>query len=431
MTEENNGKPAILPAIIGNTLEWYDFTLYAYFATIFATLYFPDSNKFLSLLGVYGVLAASYFMRPVGALVFGYIGDKFGRRYSLSYSILLMGACSFLVSILPTYADWGIMAGISLAIIRLAQGFAVGGEYSGAAIYLIESAPAQKRSFFGSLSLASAYSGFLISSAVGVLLTFIFPSEILTEWGWRVGFALGGVLALIGLHIRKKLHNNAVTPPAEKTQQYQSSPLKDLLFKHPKTFLLALGMALLPAGFSYMIFVYIMNFLQMENGFTTQEIFYMNTLTMVFLVCVIPFIGLAADKIGRKTLMLGSAILILVLCIPLFQLTLQYALIGILALTLLNAGIEACLPAEIAEMFPAKCRYTGLALTLNLTNGVAGGLAPIIASTLFYTTGVVVSPMFYIIGLSLITLFSIGTQLRSYGPWRQLDWSKLNRSLPH
>ncbi|OGT53326.1 MAG: hypothetical protein A3E84_01795 [Gammaproteobacteria bacterium RIFCSPHIGHO2_12_FULL_42_13] len=402
-------KSVILPATVGNILEWYDFTLYGYFATIFAALYFPSHEKFLSLLAAYGLFAASYFMRPIGAIVFGYIGDMLGRKYSLAYSIILMGGSNLALSLLPTYANWGIMAGISLTILRLVQGFAVGGEYSGATIYLIESAKPERRTFFGSLALSSAYTGFLLSSAVGALLTAILTTEQLMSWGWRVGFGFGCLIALVGFYIRKKLRDTpAYRTFDKKTHGHHPNPLKDLFVDNYKTLYLALGIALLPAGFTYIIFVYLSNFLSQYANVSEQHILLINTICMLYVVITIPLIGILADKVGRKPLMIISAILIMIFCIPLLLLSLHYAFLALILMSTLHILYETNIPAEVAEMFPTSCRYTGLALTLNLTNGVAGGLAPVIASVLIYGTHMLISPMFYILALAIITIITLG-----------------------
>ncbi|OGT45148.1 MAG: hypothetical protein A3E83_07685 [Gammaproteobacteria bacterium RIFCSPHIGHO2_12_FULL_41_20] len=398
----------ILPATIGNILEWYDFTLYGYFASIFASLYFPAHEKFLSLLAAYGLFAASYFMRPVGALFFGYLGDTLGRKYSLAYSIILMGVCNLILSVLPTHAEWGVMAGVCLTLLRLVQGFAVGGEYSGATIYLIESATPGHRTFFGSLALSSAYTGFLLSSAVGALLSTLFSADDLMAWGWRLGFALGFFIAFIGLYIRKKLRDTPVYRHFEKSSHgHHDNPIRDLFINNYKPLILALGIALLPAGFTYINFVYLSNFLSQYTGVSSQYILLINTICMFYVVITIPLIGLLADRVGRKRLMLIAAILILLLCVPLLLLSLHFSLLSLLLLASLHILYETNVPAEVAEMFPVHCRYTGVALTLNLTNGVAGGLAPMIAAVLIYSTDLLISPMFYIMGLGLITLVTL------------------------
>lgn len=411
----------LLPAFVGNLLEWYDLTLYGYFAVIFATLYFPQRDHALSIIEAYGIFAASYFMRPVGAIVFGYIGDHYGRKYSLVYSIIIMAVCSVLISILPTYQDWGIAAGVCLAIIRLLQGFAVGGEYSGAAIYLIESAPEKWRTFFGSLVLSSAYSGFLFSSIVGTLLHSLLTPAQLISWGWRIGFAFGGLIAVVGFYISSTIKETPVFRHLEHTQQDHSSPLKTLFRDHWRKLLLALGISVLPAGYTYMIIVFFTSYLSTYTTYSSQQILFMNTLLMLFLIFVIPVIGFVADKVGRRKVMLTAATLIILLCIPLFNLLTQHTLIILLTCGFLMALFEANTTAEIAGMFPVTVRYTGLALTLNLTNGIAGGIAPIVASYLIRTTGIRVSPMFYIIGLGIIGLFSL---TRKYTSWHVVKHTK-------
>lgn len=398
-------KSLIFPAIIGNILEWYDFTIYAYFATGLAALYFPHQDKLLSLIETYGLFAASYFMRPLGAIVFGYFGDKFGRKISLSYSVIIMGCCSIAIAILPTHATWGALAGISLALIRLIQGFAVGGEYSGASIYLIEFSPPNQRTFFGSLSLMGAYSGFLLSSMVGTLLSAALTSSQLMSFGWRLAFILGALITILGFYMRRKLQETpeflALKNSKNKARQ---NPLKSLLYYHPKTLMLALGIAVLPAGFSYIVFVFLPNYLTTYAGFTSNKVFEMNTIAMSFVVVLVPVIGFIADKIGRKILMLTSAVLIMFLCIPISRQLLHDPVTVLILLGALNVMFEANIPTEIAELFYSDFRYTGLALTLNLTNGIAGGFAPIIGTLLIYETGLIISPMFYVVFLSVITL---------------------------
>lgn len=408
-----NIRPVILPAVVGNALEWYDLTFYGYFAGVFARLYFPNEDPFLSLLAAYGLFAASYFMRPLGAMIFGYVGDKYGRKYSLAYSIIIMGACSLLISLLPTYAQWGASASVFLIILRLLQGFAVGGEYSGASIYLIESAPKGKRTFYGSLALSSAYSGFLLSSIVGALLSAFLSEESLLAWGWRLGFLFGAIIALIGFYVRKKLQDTPAYKNEREAHHRQVNPIKNLLYNHPKQFLIALGIALLPAGSTYMILVYSASFIELYGNYSSRYVLNINTIMMIFIVVIIPFIGLLADRIGRKKVMYTAAILMIIFCLPLFQLLLYYPLIALLSLAFLSVLFEANVPTEVAEMFPVSFRYTGLALTLNVTNGIAGGLAPIIATVLIHTTNILVSPMFYVIGFGVITLFSLKIHFRN------------------
>ncbi len=399
MCKQSKIKSIIFPAIIGNMLEWYDFAFFGYFSLILGKLYFPAQSLFLSLLQAYGLVAASYLMRPIGAIFFGYLGDRISRNYSLKLSIVLMGMCSFLISMLPIYADWGMTASVCLTVIRLVQGMAVGGEYSGSAVLLIESAEDNKRTFFGSLALTSAYSGFLLSSLVGTLLSYFLSDLQLGTWGWRIGFALGGLIAIIGFIIRSDMQ------PQETRRYFTVAPLTNLVTHHLKEFLLAIGVSILPAGFSYIVFVYISNYLRFYSQYSLHEILLFNTLNIAFSVLLIPIIGLISDKFGRKLMMFLSAWLILLFCIPLFGLLIHQAWTIMLLLSLLNAMFEANIPAEIAEMFPKDIRYTGVALTLNITNGVAGGLAPLIASGLIQGTHLLVSPMFYVVGLAMVTIF--------------------------
>lgn len=391
--------------MLGNTLEWYDFTMYGYFATVLSAHFFPSESQSVSLIQVYFIFAASYFMRPLGALVFGYIGDKYGRKRSLVSSVMLMAASNIGLAILPTYAQIGIAAPLLLALLRFMQGFAVGGEYSGASIYLIETSPAKRHTFFGSLAVSSAYGGFLLSSLVGTLLSLIFSDTQLSAFGWRFAFAIGGAIALVGYYIRNHLRETEAFTRVIKqhTTTPEFNPISYLLKNHWKKLAIATALGMLPAGLGYIIFVYLSSYLEIYTNHTLQEIFVMNSIMMLFVVISIPYFGYLADKIGRHKFMLISSILILLLSLPIFSLVSSKPLVVMLILGLLNSAYEANIPAELADIFPTQIRYTGLALSLNLAFGIIGGTAPIIATILVNITNLKISPVFYVLFLSLIT----------------------------
>jgi MHS family proline/betaine transporter-like MFS transporter len=398
-------KKTIASAIIGNILEWYDFILYAYFITIFSKIFFPHQNNFHTLLLTYSLFAASYLMRPLGALIFGFIGDRLGRKTSLYYSIAIMSISSFMLSALPDYNSWGVYSIILFIIIRLSQGLALGGEYSGAALYLIESAPPNYKTFFGSFALAGAYSGFILSSFVVTILSHLFSPANLESYGWRFGFLLGGFVGLVGFYIRSKLTETTEFQKAKLQSSTLVNPLKELYIHHWKNLSIALAVGILPAGLSYMVFVYFNNFLITHGNYTIQQTSSINFIMMLFVVFTIPLIGFLADKfLSRKIFMWTAAILITIFCIPLMHLLIDSPITVLLFFAFLNVLFEANLLTEIAEIFPVNCRYSGIAITLNLTNGLAGGLAPIIAIYLIHATGILISPMFYIILLGVISI---------------------------
>jgi MHS family proline/betaine transporter-like MFS transporter len=400
-------KKTFFSAVIGNILEWYDFTLYAYFASVFARAYFPSDDPFVSLLNVYGLFAVGYIMRPIGALTFGYMGDKYGKQASLMYSITLMGLCSLGMALLPTYETIGIWASILLALIRLLQGFAVGGEYSGATLVLIDNAPTKQETFYGSLGLASAYSGFVVSALVAAILGYVFTPTALLAYGWRLGFLLGASLAVLGLYLRQQTRHSQPNHIPPKTKKVKDNPIRLLFTVHRRFLLLAMGISLLPAGLSYMIFVYMSEFLTQYAHYPSEEILWINVFVMIVAVLCIPLIGWIADTVGRRLLMLVASITILMVSVPLFGLLITHALFGMLLFTLLNALYEANIPTEVAFLFSKEDRYSGLAFTLNLTNGIAGGLAPMIATLLIHHTHHLSSPMYYIVGLSLVASLTL------------------------
>lgn len=397
-------KKIVIPTVIGNVLEWYDFILYAYFMTTFAKLYFPEEDQFISLLVLYSTFASGFLMRPLGAILFGYIGDKIGRKTALYYSIIMMSLTSFLMSIIPTHQAWGIYASIFFVLVRLIQGLAVGGEYSGAATYLIESAPQNRKTFFGSFALASAYCGFVLSSLVGIILSHIFSSESLNSYGWRFGFVFGGLIGLIGFYVRSRFRDTKEFECEIIKKHVQNHPLKELYINNWRNLLIAVAVGMFPAGLCYMVFVYFSNFLELHGNFTFGYISNMNLVMMILVVVFIPVVAYLADRFfSRKFLMWAGLVLTAIFCLPLMHLLISFPMKILLVFGFLDILFEANLLAEIASYFPVNCRYSAIAITLNLTNGIAGGIAPLTALFLIHTTGILISPMFYIIGLCLIS----------------------------
>jgi len=404
----NEKKKWLMPGIIGNILEWYEFALYGYFVHTISTLFFPVNNQALSLIATFSVFAVGFLMRPLGAVVFGHIGDRYGRRKALILAIFCMAIPTGLMGLLPAYETLGIYAAILLTFLRLLQGLAVGGEFTGSIVYLVEHAPQHQRGFYGSLTLCSGLVGVMLGSGVSALVGYLANGTAAELWAWRVPFVLGFGLGLLGFYVRRGMPE---TPHFEKISaigKRVAHPILWTLFKSPAKILYAAGLVALPVAGFYILFVYLTSYLTIYYKMPTGQVMLINTLTISILVATIPIVGRLSDKIGRRPVLLSGAIGFICFSYPLFYL-LQQATIatvfvaqGIFAI--LVALSYSVIPVVLVEMFPTSVRYTGLSLPYNIASALFGGTAPLVATFLIVQSGSLSAPIYYLIGLALILL---------------------------
>ena len=401
----------VLAGMIGNGLEWYDYALYGHFAAIISKLYFPNENPYMSLIVTFGVFAAGFIMRPIGALIFGYIGDKHGRKASLALSILLMAIPTSFIGLLPTYEQIGIFAPILLTVIRLMQGMALGGEFSGSITFLVEHAPQGKKGLAGSYSVMSLVMGILLGSAVATFFANVLDKEDFETWGWRVPFIIGFFIGMIGLYIRSFLDESPDYEHAKEYNQLSEKPVRELLTKHFGKIVLATGLYMAVTIPFYMLTVFMNTFMTKIVGFEMSDSLIINTISMFALLALIPLSAILSDKFGRKPVLLISVIVILLAAYPIFWLICQgsfsLALIGQVFFAAILAFYIAPIPTVLVEIFPTKVRYTGMAIACNLCAAIFGGTTPIIATWLIETTGTNLILSVYIAAAALISLVSV------------------------
>nr|MBP9726322.1 MFS transporter [Gammaproteobacteria bacterium] len=278
----NTRKTPLLAGLLGNALEWYDFILYANFATIIARLFFPNENPTVALLLTFGIFASSFLVRPLGAVLFGYIGDHLGRRIALITSISLMSVPTLLIGFLPTYASTGIAAPIFLLILRLLQGIAISGELNSAATFLVEHAKKNRRGLAGSLVMGTVFFGALIGAALSTLLTVILTPEALASWGWRLLFVLGGLAGVTGLIVRLRMQESARFLSQKETAK--RLPLSYVFVNYPKQMCIAIALTSIMAVGNHTIFAYVMTFLVKFTHLTTEQANIINLLGFVVIV---------------------------------------------------------------------------------------------------------------------------------------------------
>ncbi|MBA2409968.1 MAG: MFS transporter [Gammaproteobacteria bacterium] len=234
MSSKKHNSTRLLAGVVGNVLEWYDFALYGYLVPVISKLFFPSDNTITSLLATFGIFAIGFLMRPLGAVLFGHIGDRFGRRQALYLSIMLMAAPTFLLGCLPTYASIGVMAAVLLTLLRLVQGLSVGGEFTTSVTYVVETSPTERRGLSGSWANIGSIGGSLLGVGVAATLTTVLPQSSVEAWGWRIPFLLGGVLGIFALWLRRNLPESALfdQQSAEQNDEHSDkSPLR-AVFTH-------------------------------------------------------------------------------------------------------------------------------------------------------------------------------------------------------
>jgi len=400
----------VVPGIIGNILEWYDFSLYGYFAPILAKLFFPTSNPFLSLLATFGVFAIGFLMRPLGAIIFGYYGDKVGRKKTLATAVLLMAIPTTLIGLLPTHQEIGVTAGILLTICRLLQGLAVGGEFSGSIVYISEHAPANHRGLYGSWAMFSAFAGLLLGSLVGTL-TSLLPTDILNTWGWRIPFLLGLILGIVGLYLRLRMPETPNFLASQARQQLVKNPIAHAFKEAWWPIIMSVGLVFLPAMGFYLLFVYLSSYMATLLSVPLRTALLINTISMLGIILVIPWVGLLSDKIGRKPVLMMGALGFIIFSYPLFILLQQAHFLALLVaqscFAILVCFAYAAVPATLVELVPTHIRYTAMSFPYNLSNAVFGGTAPLVATYLIVKTNNPLAPSFYLIFAGIIMLIFV------------------------
>jgi len=394
----------IAAGIIGNVLEWYDFAIYGYFAAQIGRQFFPHEDPVAQLLSAFGVFALGYLMRPVGGVLIGHIGDRFGRRAALTFSIASMALPTFLIGLLPGYATLGLMAPVALTLLRMVQGLSVGGEYTSSMVFLVEHAPPGRRGLMGALTSCGACGGILFGSAIGAAFATSMSEAALAEWGWRIPFLLGLVVGIAGYFLRRHVLETA---PAERRPR---APFIETLHDHWRIVLGLSGLSVFNAVAFYVSFVYLVSWMQTADGIAPSHALEVNSISMAMLLPVMIVTGLLSDRFGRKPFLLLATGLGLVGAVPLFWLLQQSSLplvqlgqLGFVLIVGLYCGVQ---PTIMVEAVPVQVRCTAVALGYNICLGVIGGITPMAATWLVERTADETAPAFLIMAAAAVSLAS-------------------------
>jgi len=409
----------VIAGCVGNVLEWYDFALYGLFAPILARLFFPSEDELSSLLAAFGVFAVGFSMRPAGSIIFGFLGDRVGRKRALEISVITMAVPTTLIGVLPTYEEAGRLAPVLLTLIRLIQGISVGGEFTGSISFVVEHAPPGRRGFYSSWTEVSLLCGILLGSVISSLVTNTFTGEQVQSFGWRIPFLLGMVIGAIGLYLRTGLDESPAFERLKEAGQLSKRPVRDAIQNHWKKMATVVGATCGASINFYLIFVYLPTFLSTETRIPLPSALDINTVGIVTLMVLTPVMGLLSDVIGRKPVLISGCLIITVFAYPLFgALTsgnVTSDLMSLAVFALATAMIYGPFGAMIVELFPAKVRMSAVSIGYNVGFAAFGGTAPFVATYLIKTTGSKVSPGYYLAAaaiVSLIVFFSIRESFR-------------------
>lgn len=402
-------RSSMVVAALSTVVEWYDFTLYLYFATVLSRVFFGGGAT--SLLATLAGFAISYAMRPLGAVVFGHIGDRIGRRHTLLLSMMLMTAAMLATALLPDYAAIGPAAGALLLLLRCFMAFSVGGEYTGVVAYLLEGTQAERRGLVTSLASAASEIGALLAVAISALTVAAVDTTALDAWGWRIPFFVGAVLAGVVWVARSIMEESPDFLRQKEEDTVPDSPLRHTLAHHRPALLRTFAVSALGSITYYVGITYVPAFLTSSNILAEGRSLWLSTLAAVVVILVTPVTGALSDRVGRRPVLLWLAIAGVLLPLAMFALMADGGegriALGAIVLAALAGGVSAVGAPATAEQFPGEGRLSGLALGVTMATAIFGGLTPFLAELLVKLTGWTSIPgaMIALVALAVLPVF--------------------------
>ncbi len=415
-------RKAITAASLGNAMEWFDFGVYGFVAYALGKVFFPGADPSLQMIAALGTFSVPFLIRPLGGLFFGMLGDKYGRQKILAITIVIMSISTFCIGLIPSYATIGIWAPILLLICKMAQGFSVGGEYTGASIFVAEYSPDRKRGFMGSWLDFGSIAGFVMGAGIVVLISTVVGEENFLDWGWRIPFFLALPMGAVALWLRVSMEETpSFVQQREKPVVTQASTAATF-----KTILMGIGRVMVWSAAGYTYLVIMPTYLQsaLHTGFN-QALLIAVISNIGFALTIIPS-GMLSDRIGRRTVMIIATVLLLILALPLLKiLQAESSTLAVKAIVVLIAGglvgmLAGPGPAMLSEMFPTRVRYTGLGLAYSLSNAIFSGCAGLIITGLIKETGNLDIPAYYVMATAVVSIFALMT-LRKDDHLRSLE----------
>ncbi|ASC64430.1 proline/glycine betaine transporter ProP [Achromobacter denitrificans] len=411
-------KKAVTAAALGNAMEWFDFGVYGFVAFALGKVFFPDASPAVQTIAALGTFSVPFLVRPLGGVFFGVMGDRFGRQKVLSLTIIIMAISTFCIGLIPSYESIGLWAPVLLLLCKLAQGFSVGGEYTGAAVFVAEYAPDRRRGFLGSWLDFGSIAGFVLGAGLVVLLQATLGERTFLEWGWRAPFFVAGPLGLLGLYLRHAAEETpAFTQQLEKMEQedrdaVQERPavsFREIFSKYRKALLVCIGMVLVTNITYYMLLTYMPTYLSSSLGYSEEHGVLIIVVVMIGMLFVQPVVGFFSDKIGRKPFLRVGSVGLLLIAVPAFMFVgsdnTGLIFLGLLFIAVFLNCLTGVMASTLPALFPTRIRYSALASSFNVAI-IAAGLTPTVAAWLVEETGNLMMPAYYLMAASLIGIFT-------------------------
>ncbi|MFE7169957.1 MFS transporter [Streptomyces sp. NPDC057616] len=423
VTDEAAVRRAVKAASLGNAMEWFDFGIYSYLAVTIGHVFFPSGNDTVQLLSSFATFAVAFFVRPLGGVVFGPMGDKIGRKQVLALTMILMAVGTFAIGLLPSYATIGFWSPVLLIFFRLVQGFSTGGEYGGASTFIAEYAPDLRRGFYGSFLELGTLAGYVGAAGLVTILTSALDSGAMEQWGWRVPFLVAGPIGLIGLYLRlrldetpafRKLEDGSLNRASDAASTVETSSTGDVakIFRdYWPTLILCVCLVGAYNIADYMLLSYMPTYLSDEMGYSDTHGLLVLIGTMVVLMLIVNRVGRWSDRFGRKPLLMTGMVGFLVLSVPAFLLVRQGSLVAVTAAMLMLGLSLVCLlgtmSATLPALFPTQVRYGSLSIGYNVAVSVFGGTTPFVITALISATGNDLMPAFYVMAASVVGVVAV------------------------
>ncbi|MDF3047427.1 MAG: proP 1 [Candidatus Midichloriaceae bacterium] len=410
-SKSNNVVKSIIASSVGNILEWYEYMIYAYFTSVIGALFFPLENKFIGILLAFATFAIGLAARPIGGVIFGYIGDKYSRKKMLTITMFLMSVPTLCIGLLPTYEQIGILAPILLVLFRMTQGIALGGEFGASCVYLYESVPQNKRGFYGSLALTGVGFGLILSSLTILTVESLATKEQVYSFAWRIPFFISVLGGIVAFYMRLNLLESLDFNKIKETEKLVSNPFFEMLKNHKVTLASLFGIFLTTQVAFFVVFVFgktmMIDFLHFDTK--TANIFSLITVISYTIATVV--FGYLSDKINRKHIILVGVAIMLMSAHPFIMALASGNAVHILTMCILFGTLmgmtEGTLNPLVASSFPTNIRATSVAFCWNFTSIAFGGAAPIISMWLIDKAGSVEIVSYYFITVCAVTIATL------------------------
>ncbi len=400
-------KKLLILSSLGGVLEFYDFIIYALLANYISKEFFSAENSIVSLIATFATFSVGYLVRPLGGVIFGHFGDKFGRKKTFTLSIFLMALATFSIGLIPSYQTIGIAAPILLTLLRIIQGLSIGGEIPGAIAYVSESIP-HKKGLATGIIFCAIINGIVLGLIVQGIMTSSLTANDMLSWGWRIPFLIGGVFGFFSYMFRQQLEESPIFKEIE--QQTESFPIVKVFQDQFVNAIAATLIVAMGAAFITLLFLFTPSYLTNVLHITDTKYIWYNSGAVFLVSCLNVLAGYLSDKFNKKRMILCISLLTLVLSIPIFLIYSAYydfVLLALLASAILTGFAWGIIPSLLSELFPAKIRCSGIAVCYNLGFAIFGGLTPLIATLLIYNTSLVISPAFYLLFTGVLATIAL------------------------